>query len=449
MLVGGMPFPQSTVIVDNIVLQEFVYTGAAETVVVPSGVTSVTVWLWGGAGGNGNYSSGAWSGGGGFLAATFSCSPGNTLKFEVAGGGQGAARNANGGLGGWPDGGDGGRGDAGSGGGGGSSRFYINNTLKAVAGGGGGSGGFSDGGLAGGGGGTTAQSCSNANGGTGGSQVAGGFDGNNSGNANKTGRSIIAFPGVQRTGGFGSSNGDRTVTSTDDGGGGGGGYWGGGGGGGDAQSGGGGSSWAAGDASNVQHRPAGRFSPAFVFGADKDFAWGVNSGNAGSAVAGKNGRAVAFFGNPYRVLGGLAGQAEVNVTGSEKTVQPVNFAQPVLAKSILVRIGPTGNAGSFHRPIIYSDAGGIPSALVYAGATAVQSPGVNKFMELNLGDLNLPAGTYHFGVHSSDNNRFGRSDFAGSSNYTLNDLYSDGPTSTWGPNLAATYDMSFSIIYLT
>jgi YD repeat-containing protein len=264
----------------------FSYTGASQTYTVPSGKTAATVRLWGGGGGNGNYSSGAWSGAGGYLRATFAVSPGDVLKFEVAGGGQGAQQNANGGAGGWPDGGGGGHGDAGSGGGGGSSRFYINNVLKLVAAGGGGSGGWL--GSAGAGGGMTGQS-STYWGGTGGSQSAAGVDQSDTGNSNKSGRSLAAYPGTQRTGGWGASTGDVTTSTGDDGGGGGGGYYGGGGGGGDGQAGGGGSGYVGSGASNVVVIGGNRQTPASS--PPSGVAVGVNSGGNGPAIPGGDGYA--------------------------------------------------------------------------------------------------------------------------------------------------------------
>jgi len=272
------------------VSQTFSYSGSAQTYTVPSGVTKATAELWGAAGGNGNYSAGAWSGAGGYLRATFAVTPGDVLKLEVGQGGRGAIKAGDGGAGGWPDGGSGSKGDATGGGGGGSTRLYINGVLKAVAGGGGGSGGYSGGGSAGAGGGPKGQAAA-SDGGTGGTQTAAGVDANDTGNANKSGRSIVAYPGVQRTGGWGGASGDATTSSSDDGGGGGGGYWGGGGGGGDGRSGGGGSSWADTSASLVQNLPGAVQTPAVPAPGGATLATGVNSGSNGPAVAGGDGYA--------------------------------------------------------------------------------------------------------------------------------------------------------------
>jgi len=274
--------------------QAYPYSGSAATLTAPAGVTSATVELWGGAGGNGNLAAGAWSGAGGYIRATFAVSPGAVLTFEVAGGGQGAIRDADGGLGGWPDGGAGGKGNGGTGGGGGSSRFYIDGVLKAVAGGGGGSGGYGSYGSAGAGGGPSAQAAEGL-GGTGGSQSAGGVDSSQATDINKTGRSVLSFPGAQRLGGWGASNGTNTTATSDDGGGGGGGYWGGGGGGGSStgrsDSGGGGSSWVDPAATGVINQQGYRRSPFSTPAGLPTIATGVNSQTNGVAVAGGDGYA--------------------------------------------------------------------------------------------------------------------------------------------------------------
>lgn len=277
------------------VSQSFSYTGGAQSFTAPTGVSTVSVELWGAAGGNGNYNAGAWSGAGGFAAATFPVSAGDVVTVEVGGGGQGAMRSGDGGAGGWPDGGAGGKGSNGSGGGGGSTRLYINGALKVVVGGGGGSGGLSTGSkYAGAGGGESGQDAE-AGAGSGGSQVAGGVDLTDPTNAAKTGRSIVAFPGVQRTGGWGSNVANNTTSSSDDGGGGGGGYWGGGGGGGDGRAGGGGSTWI--DPSALRAQSEGGFGqfPLKQPPGQTSVARGVNSGANGPAIAGGDGYAILGF----------------------------------------------------------------------------------------------------------------------------------------------------------
>lgn len=214
----------------------FTFVGAAQSFVAPS-TKRYRVAMWAGAGGAGRYSaSGSTSGASGHVVLEVDLVAGDTLSVEVGGGGQPGKSTpvAEGGLGGWPDGGFGVRGDTHPGGGGGSSRVYLNGSLLAVCGAGGGSGGYSPGGSAGAGGGEVGQSAT-LNGGTGGTQTTGGFD--------RNAATVVAKQGSYLQGGQGGAAADRFVSSSDDGGGGGGGYYGGGGGGGDGQSGGGGSSW--------------------------------------------------------------------------------------------------------------------------------------------------------------------------------------------------------------
>jgi YD repeat-containing protein len=271
--------------------QTFAYTGAGQTYTVPTGTSSATIQLWGGAGGAAVSSGvGAWSGAGGYLQATFAVSPGDVLTFEVGGGGVGATSTSIGGPGGWPDGGPGTQNFFPGAGGGGSTRFYINGVLKAVSAGGGGSAGASTV-NAGAGGGATGQSAGST-GGTGGSQTAGGVASAAPTNANKTGRSIVAFPGAQRTGAWGNSAGTNTSNSNDDGGGGGGGYWGGGGGGGSEQAGGGGSSWVDPSATSVLMQGGFWMTPFITPAGQPTVATGVLNGTTVAATTGGNGYAM-------------------------------------------------------------------------------------------------------------------------------------------------------------
>jgi hypothetical protein len=128
------------------------------TFVVPVNVTTITVSLWGAAGGSGggdSATSGKYGGGGGFATSTIPVNQGNTLKIYVGqGGGSGKGGLANGGgtrlqgLGGWSD------GDTapaktgqngGGGGGGGSSKILLSSTVLVVAQGGNGGGGGNNG----------------------------------------------------------------------------------------------------------------------------------------------------------------------------------------------------------------------------------------------------------------------------------------------------------------
>ncbi|CAM9246405.1 unnamed protein product [Ectocarpus sp. 6 AP-2014] len=147
--IPGVPLPSRS---------SFFFTGAPELYAVPShsGVTSVTLKLWG-AGGGGvltpvaaagapgdNETSNATQvlgGGGGFLQAEVKVSPGEMLEVLVGGGGGGAPGEA-GGAGGFNGGQPGGSGGSGAAGGGGSTSVLRRDgkRLVAAAGGGGGAG---------------------------------------------------------------------------------------------------------------------------------------------------------------------------------------------------------------------------------------------------------------------------------------------------------------------
>ena len=120
--------------------------------VVPPGVQSISVKMWGAAGGSGPTGFGDDAGGGGGYAEfVMQVTPGEEFELSVGIGGEQASAHI-GGAGGWPGGGDGGSGNrveaifdvttevGGAGGGGGATLFrrVSDNTLIAVAGGGGG-----------------------------------------------------------------------------------------------------------------------------------------------------------------------------------------------------------------------------------------------------------------------------------------------------------------------
>jgi hypothetical protein len=203
-------------------------SNTANTLTV-SGTGNVTIYLWGAAGGNGSYSAYGASGAGGYAQGVISLQAGTTYYVYVGEGGKGptTASYGDGGLGGWPNGGYGTRGDASGAGGGGMTMLskatfstgMSDSNILLIAGGGGGSTGYS--GQAGAGGGTTGQNGTGSI--TGGSQFAGG-----------------TYNGSKLQGG--NATGSRT-SGTDDGGGGGGGFYGGGGGTSDARPGGGGSGY--------------------------------------------------------------------------------------------------------------------------------------------------------------------------------------------------------------
>ncbi|UTC28405.1 putative lectin-like domain protein [Brevundimonas phage vB_BpoS-Gurke] len=188
--------------------------------------------LWGGAGAGGYANSGTrYAGAGGFTHAAIPVKAGDTVRIEVGQGGRKPLVTTEGGLGGWPDGGNGGYVSASycGGGGGGSTRIFVNDVLAAVAGAGGGVGGAF---FSGSGGYYYGEHGGSSNYGAGGTQAAGGYSVGRYGDASATG-------GYLR-GGNGYGEGEtRTTQNTRNGGGGGGGYYGGGSGGSSAGSGGG------------------------------------------------------------------------------------------------------------------------------------------------------------------------------------------------------------------
>ena len=222
----------------------FTYTGASQNFVVPAGINSITVKMWGG-GGGGGFTTGSVGGGGGYSTGTIATTPGETLTVYV--GGAGLYHSSVG----WNGGGLRGYGWGGNGGsGGGASDIRRSSTKLIVAGGGGGGAGTNyaeywsniHGGA---GGGTSGQKGINGNaygtGGIGATQGAAGAGGTYAGNPYGT------------TGGSGSQGG-HGPTQVDSGnsycgGGGGGGYYGGGGGG--PYSGGGGGSGYIGGATSA------------------------------------------------------------------------------------------------------------------------------------------------------------------------------------------------------
>jgi hypothetical protein len=215
---------------------KFGYTGAEQDLVVPAGVTHVTISAYGAAGGapSSSFSADHGIGGeGGSTTATISVTPGETLAVFV--GGAGIATSGTGGMGGF---GGGGVGYMNGAGGGGASDVRQGGTALAnrvvVAGGGGGG--------------------ASGNGGAGGALFAGLGDNGSGG--------IGGGPGAQTGGGLGGTEpgcagmagtlGVGGASSAGGGGGGGGGYYGGGGGCGyHGGGGGGGSSFAVPTATGV------------------------------------------------------------------------------------------------------------------------------------------------------------------------------------------------------
>ena len=254
-LVGTMTFPSMAAAGT----QTFMYTGAAQSWVVPAGVTSLMVDVYGGQGGYDlNYPARV-PGLGGRTQATIPVTPGETLRIHVGGAGTATA-------GGWNGGGN--PNLSGGGGGGASDIRRAGTTLPArvvVAGGGGGTSaslGGSGGGLIGEAG--EAGGSTRGGGGGGGTQMAGGAGGAPA----STCPCGEGSPGTLGYGGAGTTTGGSSVGAA----GGGGGYYGGGGGGSSAQfggGGGGGSSYASSFASGMAHTQGYKWGHGFV-----SVAWG-------------------------------------------------------------------------------------------------------------------------------------------------------------------------------
>lgn len=204
--------------------QTFSYTGSPQSFVVPAGVTSLSVKIWG-AGGAGSDGSG---GSGAFLKGTLAVTSGQALTIVVGGGGSfSSSASSAGGYGG-----GGASGGASGGSGGGYSSIFSSTTFSqanvlALAGGGGGGGYYGDSTYGGAGGATSGTAGGNGSGtgytsGTGGTTSAGGTGGRYNGTDNRNG-----YVGTALQGGAGNSFSSSYLFY---GGGGGGGYFGGGGG---------------------------------------------------------------------------------------------------------------------------------------------------------------------------------------------------------------------------
>lgn len=276
--------------------QTFSYVSdALQAFVVPVGVTSIKVKMWGPGGGTGNYSGAGGGGPGGYSTGFLSVTPGETLYLAVGSGGKHpVSTSGNGGNGGWPGGGFGTRGDASGGGGGGFTGIFNTSMTQAnalmIAGGGGGSTGFGNF-SAGGGGGTTGGSGTGGSG-FGGSQVAGGNGGGGSSSPPTAGTALAG----------GTAFTDQTTSTSNDCGGGGSGYFGGGAGQGDGRAGGGGSGFlhATRVTSGVTTTGANASSGNTVTNppntTDPNYSAGVGVGAAATGAAGTDG------GNGYVVL---------------------------------------------------------------------------------------------------------------------------------------------------
>ena len=268
------------------------YTGADQTFVVPPGITSITVKMWGGGGGGGN--AGGWTygypgGGGGYTTATLAVTPGQILTLMAGGGGtNGAIANTSQSYGGGARSCNTGSDCRYGGQGGGRSAIRYNYTELITAGGGGGGGAtnssnvLEQGGGGGGNSGVDGTSNNAAAGGKGGTQSAGGAGGTGS-NANGSAGSMFA-------GGNPSSNAY--------GGAGGGGYYGGGGGAYDANAymggGGGGSGYIGGSGVSNGSTVAGSGTTP---GNSNDSDRGTAGTGGAASTNGNNGRIIIQYSN--------------------------------------------------------------------------------------------------------------------------------------------------------
>jgi hypothetical protein len=195
------------------VVTTYSYTGSDVNVTFPSNVYNFRVKLWGGAGGQGQYSSGSVTGAGGFTDANVYVSgstSGQTYKLQVGQGGRGGSKSLPTGYQyarAYPDGGRGYYdGDVAGGQGGGRSALFLSSisasTAIAIAGGGGGSAYSSWSGSAGGGSSGASASPADARQGQPGTQSAGGAGGTGGG-----GGAGIQLQGGDATGADGSGGG--------------------------------------------------------------------------------------------------------------------------------------------------------------------------------------------------------------------------------------------------
>lgn len=122
--------------------QQFLYKGSEETATVPETATHIRAYLIGASGGGGAYSTGYYSGAGGFTDVLFPVGVGQVGVIVGQGGRSGKAYTRSEAA--YPNGGIGQGGDVSSGSGGGRSqvRFVSGNSLVAIAGGGGGNTGY-------------------------------------------------------------------------------------------------------------------------------------------------------------------------------------------------------------------------------------------------------------------------------------------------------------------
>jgi hypothetical protein len=317
-------------------------TQGAETFVVPAGVTSISVKVWGaggGGGGGGSTGSGGSGAGAGYVTASIPVTPGEALNIYVGGGGSGGNNVSNTGSG---------------GGGGGYTSIYRGSTPLVIAAGGGGGGGsrIATAGAAGGAGGGTTGIIggtvynNNGDGGGPGTPTAGGGGGqggNNSGSAGSSltgglgadGRSTTT--GADGGGGFGGlvsggAGGLANVNTTRAaGGGGGGGYYGGGGGGATSSTtnssgggGGGGSSYTAGGLSGVANNAGSGANPGNATDPVRNGAGQGGNGGAGGqgGANGANGAVFIAYGSGTEVSKNVSWAEFNSATGEVQSANP-------------------------------------------------------------------------------------------------------------------------------
>jgi hypothetical protein len=204
--------------------QNFVYTGAEQTFVVPEGVTQINAQIAGARGGTSQ--SGVAGAAGAIVTATIDVTPGETLRLYIGSQGSGSTGGYNGG-------GAGGTNARDGGGGGGASDVRRGGSTLAdrfiVAGGGGGAASNCENGGSGGAGGAGGTTGASGAAGTGlGTGTPGGGGGGGTGSAGGSGASLNGAAGVLGVGGAAGSTGGSVPGSQGNGGGGGGGYYGGG-----------------------------------------------------------------------------------------------------------------------------------------------------------------------------------------------------------------------------
>lgn len=181
---------------NTITSQTFTYTGVTQTFIVPGGLTSMLVILWGAGGGTGDQASG---GGGAFVQGTLTVVPGETLTIVVGRAGTTShtysfysEQHGFGGV----------SGNVGAGGGGGFTGIKRGASYIVMAGGGGGAGGGSS--TYSGGAGTA--SGNGFQGGTGGIKSTA-ANGNNIGGGSASGGTIAGSIGTYQAGGYGGGGG--------------------------------------------------------------------------------------------------------------------------------------------------------------------------------------------------------------------------------------------------